>query len=124
MPSNLFLSDRGASSCVNAIGAQLNSGFLDIYAGAQPADANSATSAGNYLLAEFTFSSVAGAAVGSTWTTNPIAATTCASSGIASFYRAYTSSRATVMDGSVSTSGADFNLNTNNFTQGIKVSVT
>jgi len=124
MPSNLFLSDRGASTCVNAIGNQLNSGFLDIYAGTQPADANTATSGSNYILAEFTFSSVAGAAVGSTWTTNPIAATTCTSTGVASFYRAYTSSRATIMDGSVSTSGADFNLNTNNFRQGIKVTVT
>ncbi len=124
MASNLFISDRAASTCVNAVGRQLNSGFIDIYAGPQPSDANTDTSGSNYVLAELTFSSVAGSAVGSTWTTNPINATTCTSTGIATFYRAYTSSRAAVMDGSVSTSGADFNLNTNNFRQGIRVSIT
>ncbi len=124
MPSNLFLSDRAASTCVTKIGNQLNSGFLDIYAGTQPVDANTNTTSSEYILAEFTFSSVAGSAVGSTWTTNPMNATTCTSTGIATFYRAYSSSRAAIMDGSVSTASADFNLNTNSFKQGIRVSVT
>jgi len=126
MASNLFLSNRGASTGITAIGTQLNSGFIDIYAGTQPADANTNTTGTEFILAELTFSSAAGAAVTSTWTAAfaNTGATTATSTGIATFYRAYTSSRAAILDGSVSTASADMNFNTNNIVAGVSVAVT
>ncbi len=126
MASNLFLSNRGASTGIANIGAQLNAGFIDIYAGTQPADANSNTTGSEFILAELTFSSVAGATVTSTFTAAfaNSGATTATSTGIATFYRAYSSSRAAIIDGSVSTASADMNFNTNSIASGVSVSVT
>ena len=125
MPSNLFQSNTSAATALAAIGVQLNSGFIDIYAGSsQPLDANSNTTASHYLLAELAFAAGAGTAAASTWTAAAITATTATSSGIALFYRAISSSRVVQIDGSVSTAAADMNFNTNNFAQGASVSVT
>ena len=126
MPSNLFQSNSSAATALAAIGVQLNSGFIDIYAGSsQPLDANSNTTASHFLLAELAFSAGAGTTAGSsTWTAAAITATTATSSGIALFYRAVSSSRVVQIDGSISTATADMNFNTNNFAQGASVSVT
>lgn len=125
MPSNLFQSNTSAATALAAIGVQLNAGFIDIYAGAaQPADANSNTSASHYILAEIAFSTTAGSSASSTWTAAAMVATTATSTGIALFYRAISSSRVVQIDGSVSTAGADMNFNTNNFAQGASVQVT
>ena len=126
MASNLFLSNQGASTGIAAIGAQLVNGFIDIYAGTQPADANTNTTGSEFILAELTFSSVAQTPLSSTWTAafKNAGATTATSTGIATFYRAYSSSRATVLDGSVSTNSADMNFNTNNVVIGVSVAVT
>jgi hypothetical protein len=125
MPSNLFQSNTSASTALAAIGVQLNSGFIDIYAGSsQPADANTNTTASHFLLAELAFGGTAGTAASSTWTANAITATTATSSGIALFYRAVSSSRVVQIDGSISTAASDMNFNTNNFAQGASVSVT
>ena len=124
MPSNLFISDQAASTCIDKIGKQLDQGFLDVYAGTQPADANTNTTASEYILAQYNFAFNAGTAVGSTWTANAINSTIASSTGIATFYACYSSGHALIMYGSVSTSGADFNLNTNNIIQGIHLSIT
>ena len=125
MPSNLFQSNTSAATALASIGVQLNSGFIDIYAGSsQPLDANSNTTASHYLLAELAFAAGAGTAAASTWTAAAITATTATSSGIALFYRAISSSRVVQIDGSISTATADMNFNTNNFAQGASVSVT
>jgi hypothetical protein len=125
MASNLFQSNTSAATALAAIGVQLNSGFIDIYAGSsQPLDANSNTTASHYLLAELAFGATAGTAASSTWTANAITATTATSSGIALFYRAVSSSRVVQIDGSISTAASDMNFNTNNFAQGASVSVT
>lgn len=126
MASNLFLSNQGASTGINAIGAQLAGGFIDIYAGTQPADANTNTSASEFILAEMSFSTTPGTVVTSTFTAQlkNSGATTATSTGIATFYRAYTSSRAAVLDGSVSTASADMNFNTNSIVSGVSVAVT
>ena len=124
MASNLFISNQGASSAIQALGLQLNGGFIDLYAGTQPADANTNTTGSEYILAEITFSTTAGSAVSSTWTANNMVATTATSTGICTFYFAYSSSRARVMTGTVSTASADMNFNTNNIVSGVSVSVT
>ena len=125
MPSNLFQSNTSAATALAAIGVQLNSGFIDIYAGSsQPLDANSNTTASHYLLAELAFAAGAGTAAASTWTAAAITATTATSSGIALFYRAVSSSRVVQIDGSISTASADMNFNTNNFALGASVQVT
>jgi hypothetical protein len=125
MPSNLFQSNTSAATALAAIGVQLNSGFIDIYAGSsQPLDANSNTTASHYLLAELAFAAGAGTAAASTWTAAAITATTATSFGIALFYRAVSSSRVVQIDGSISTASADMNFNTNNFALGASVQVT
>lgn len=117
-------SNTSAATGLAAVGVQLNSGFIDIYAGAQPATANTNTTGSNWLLAELAFSSVAGSAASSTWTAGSITATTAVSSGIAVFYRAVSSSRVVQIDGTVSTAAAGMIFNTNNFAQGASVAVT
>jgi hypothetical protein len=125
MPSNLFLSNVGASTALNNLGVQFNSGFIDIYAGTQPANANTNTTGSEFILAEVSFCSAAQASlVSSTWTAQFLGATTATSTGIATFYRAITSSKVVVLDGSVSTAAADMNFNSNNFATGVSVQVT
>ena len=97
MASNLFISNQAGSTGIAAIGAQLNGGFIDLYAGTQPADANTNTSGSEYILAEITFSTTAGSAASTTWTAASMVATTATSTGICTFYFAYSSSRARVM---------------------------
>jgi len=124
MASNLFVSNQGASTAIAALGTQLNAGFIDIYAGTQPASANVNTTGAEFILAEVTFANPAGTIASSTFTASALAATTATSTGIATFYRAYSSSRAAIIDGSVSTAAADMNFNTNNVVPGVSVSVT
>ena len=125
MPSNLFQSNTSAATALAAIGAQFNAGFIRIYGGdVQPANANTNTSAANYILAEIAFSTVAGSSASSTWTAASMVATTATSTGIALFYRAVSSSQVVQIDGTVSTAGADMNFNTNNFALGASVQVT
>ncbi len=122
--TTLNQSNTSAATALAAFGVQLNAGFIDFYASTQPADANTNTTGANWLLAEVAMSTIAGAAVGSTWTANLPTATTATSSGICVFYRAVSSSRVVQLDGAVSTAGADMNFNSNNFAQNASVSVT
>jgi len=122
-----MISNQAASSAVGNFGIQLNGGALCLYAGTQPANANTNTSGTDYIVAELPFSTVAGSVVTSTFTaaTTAVLATTAAiSTGISTFYAAYSSTRSRVAYGSVSTAGADLNFNTNNVVQGVSVTVT
>src|SRR5690242_17330892 len=124
----VMISNQAASSAVQNLGKQLDAGALCLYAGTQPANANTNTSGTDYIVAELPFSTVAGATVTSTFTaatTGALATTAAISTGIATFYAAYSSSRARVMFGSVSSgSASDLNFNTNNVVQGVSVTVT
>jgi hypothetical protein len=122
--ANVFLSNVGASTGLNAVGTQFNAGFIALFSGAQPATANTNTSASNTLVAEVAFSSVAGSAAASTWTANALTATTAIANTTVVFFRATSSSRVAIIDGNVSTVGADMNFNTNNFASGASVAVT
>lgn len=91
-----------------------NAGLLRIYDGTPPANANTALS-GNNLLAELTCGSpFAPAASSGALTANSITQDSSANAtGTATFYRVYKSDGTTVAaQGTVSTSGADLNLNT------------
>lgn len=113
MALNPKLSNAGANAAADAACALCNSGFLDIYDGAQPATADTAVGA-QVKLARLTFSATAfAAAVAGVATANALGADASAdATGTASWFRACTSAGAAVFDGSVGTSGANLNLNT------------
>lgn len=100
------------------------SGFLRIYDGTPPADADTALS-GNTMLAELNLSSsFAASASGGVLTANSISDETSApATGTATFFRIVTSAGAAVVQGSVGTSGADLNLATVSISAGASVSV-
>ena len=135
MANTPFFSTATVVAGMSAVVALLNTGFLEIYAGTQPTDANTALSGQTLLSGGMTFAAtafgtpVATGVAGSrvvTATANPIVSdTSAAATGTAAWFRAYKSDGVTgVMDGSVGTSGCDLNLNTTAIVQYATVSVT
>jgi len=135
MANNPYFADATTIASVNAVTVLLNSGYLEIYNGAQPTDANTAIGSQTLLSNGLRFSSTAfGAATASgsagskvvTATANSITTdTSAAATGTASWFRAYKSDGTTVvMDGSVGTAGCDLNLNTTSIVSGGTVAVT
>ena len=96
-------------------------GLLRIYDGSRPATGGAATT----LLAELTFSdpSAAGAAAGVLTFSAITADASANATGTATWFRIVTSAAAFVLDGSVSTAGADINFNTTSIVTGANVSV-
>lgn len=133
MALNPFFADATAIASVSAITGLCNTGKLEIYNGAQPADANTAVTT-QAVLATLTLGVTAfGAPVASgaapnrivTATANAIASVTAGASGTAAWFRQYASNGTTVIfDGSVGTAGCDLNLNTTAIVSGANVSVT
>lgn len=114
MALNTQLSNTAVNAQADALAALLNSGYLRIYSGTQPATADTALS-GNTLLAELRFGATAfGAAAAGLLTANAITADSAAdATGTAGFFRAFKSDGTTVvMDGSVGTSAANMILAT------------
>lgn len=112
----MALNTQLANATVNGQGdnlsARLNSGFLRIYDGTQPATADTAVSS-QTLLAELTFSATAAPATSNGLITfNSITSDTSANAtGTPTWFRAVQSNGTTVvMDGSVGASGANLNL--------------
>lgn len=105
-----------------AIDAGAGPGKLRIYNGSRPATGSTATT----LLAELTFSDPSAAAASSgVLTFSAITADASAdASSDATWCRVVDSTGAHVLDGSVGTSGADYNLNTVTITAGVQVSCT
>lgn len=125
----MALNPKLSNVCVNAeadaTAALLNNGYLRIYAAAQPATADTATS-GQTLLAELRFNATAfGAAVAGVATANALTADSSAdATGTAAWFRALKSDGTTVIyDGSVGTSGCDLNLNSVAIQIGAAVSI-
>jgi hypothetical protein len=126
MASNLYLANVSANAEADALAALLNNGYLRIYSGTQPANADTALS-GNTLLAELRFGATAfPAAVAGVLTANAITADTSAdATGTATFFRCFKSDGTTVvLDGSVGTATADLILNSTAIQLGAQVSVT
>jgi hypothetical protein len=112
----MALNTQLANATVNGQGdnlsARLNSGFLRIYDGTQPATADTAVST-QVLLAELTFSATAApATVNGLITFNTITSDSSANAtGTPTWFRAVQSNGTTVvMDGTVGASGANLNL--------------
>lgn len=120
------LANAQASRAADAVCVRLNNGYLRIYDGTQPTDADTAVGA-QVLLAELRWNATAfGAASNGVATANAITADSSANaSGTASWFRALESDGTTaVFDGSVGTSGANINLNSVAISSGAAVSVT
>lgn len=119
MAKNTQLANATVNGQANDMAARCNGGFLRVYDGAQPADADTAVTS-QVLLAELSFGNPAfGAAVAGVITANPIAADSDANnSGTATWFRAVSSNGTTVVfDGSVGTANANMILPTVNISQ-------
>ena len=98
---------------------------LRIYNGTRPANANTAITS-QTMLVELTCNATAfaAAASGGVLTANAISSGTAAATGTASWFRLWQSNGTTaIMDGDVSTAGADLNLNNTSIATGQTVSV-
>ncbi len=126
MALNTKMSDTAVNAEANALAALANSGYLRIYDGSQPANANTAVSTQN-LLAELRFGATAfGGASAGVLTANAITDDSDAdATGTAAWFRVLKSDGTTVLwDGSVGTSGCNLNLNSVAIQQHAQVSVT
>jgi hypothetical protein len=121
----LSLAVARRNALLDAYGAQFNSGFLRLYSGTVPTDADTALGA-QVLLGTLTFGSTAfGAAAAGSMTAAAITQDSAAdATGTASFYRAFKTDGTTVIEqGAVGTSGAELNLNTTSIVIGGPIQV-
>ena len=126
MAADTRITNAGASAMCDALVDQLDNGYLRIYDGTIPTNADTAVGA-QVLLAELRFNATAfGAASNGVATANAFTADASANAtGTASWFRALASNGATVIcDGTVGTSGEDLNLNTTAIVTGAAVNVT
>ena len=112
------LRNARADAITSAAGA---SALLKIYDGTRPATGGATTTLLATLTCNATF---AGAASTGVLTLNSISSATAVASSTATWFRLTTSGGTFVMDGNVSTSGSDLNLNTVTIVSGGTVSVT
>lgn len=125
MALNPQLANVAASAAADAVCALANTGYLRIYDGTQPANADTALGA-QVLLAELRFGATAfGAAANGVATANAITADASANaSGTASWFRVLKSDGTTALwDGSVGTATANLILNSVAISSGAAVSV-
>ena len=127
MANNLKRANAAVNEEASRIGTLANSGKLRIYAGTQPATADTAIDGGNILLAELTMNAAAfGSPTAGLMSAAAITADSSANAdGTATWFRLWQSNGTTpLMDGTVGTSGCDLNLNSVAIQQGGTVSVT
>ena len=107
------VSNAGVNAAVDALAALANTGYLRLYDGAQPTNADTAVGA-QVLLAELRLNATAfGASSAGVATAGAITSDTDANAtGTAAWFRVLKSDGTTVLwDGSVGTSGCDLNIN-------------
>jgi len=124
MPSNLKYSNGTRNAQQVGLITYAGSGALiNIYAGGQPANANTAIS-GQTLLVTLTVSGSFGTDSNGTITLSAVTNGTAVATGTAAFFRITQSNGTTVvMDGSVATSDADLVLNNTSIATGQVVSI-
>ena len=124
MASNLKYSNGTRSAQQNGLITYAGSNALiNIYAGSQPANANTAIS-GQTLLVTLTVTGTFGTDSNGTITLSSVANGTAVATGTAAFFRITQSNGTTVvMDGSVATSDADLVLNNTSIATGQVVSI-
>lgn len=126
MALNPKYSNAAVNAEADALARLLDNGYLRVYSGTQPANADAALS-GNTLLAEARFGATsAPAAVAGLLTFNAFTPdSSIDATGTASFYRAFKSDGSTVvMDGTVGTGTHDMVVNSTAFQAGAQFSVT
>jgi len=124
--NNFKRSNEAVNAEASAVCALLNTGYLRIYDGTQPANPNTAVGA-QVLLAELRFGATAfGAPTNGVAAANAITSDAAANAtGTASWFRALKTDGSTpVFDGSVGTSGSDLNLSTVSIVANAVVDVT
>jgi hypothetical protein len=115
-----------ATAAQSAVADQLGGGSLVVYSGTPPTGPNEALS-GNTVLATFTFAAATAWSAPSAGVQNldiPTATVTAAASGTATFFRILSSGAVALIQGTVGTSGQDFNLSSTTITSGDNVSIT
>jgi hypothetical protein len=126
MANNPKFANVTVNAEADALARLLDNGYLRLYSGSQPTNADTALGA-QVLLAELRFNATsAPAASAGVLTFNAITSDTSAdATGTAAFYRALKSDgTSVVMDGSVGTSSADLVLNSTAIQSGAQVDVT
>lgn len=126
MANNLKISTTAVNAQADALSDLLDNGYLRIYDGTQPANANTAITS-QVLLAELRFNATAApAASGGVLTMNSITQDSSANNtGTATWFRALKSDGSTVVfDGSVGTASCDLNLGSTSIASGASVAVT
>lgn len=126
MALNPQLSNTAANAAADAVCALANSGYLRVYSGSQPANADTAVST-QTLLAELRFGATAfGAAVAGVATANAITSDTSAdATGTAAWFRVLKSDGTSALwDGSVGTSSANLVFATTSFVANAQIDVT
>lgn len=124
MANELKLSNAAANAQADALARLLDGGYLRIYSGTKPSNADTATA--ETLLAELRYSNPsAPAASAGVLTMSAITKDSSArASGAAAWFRSMGSDGTTVvLDGTVGTAGCDLNLNSVNIAVGAEVSV-
>lgn len=101
------------------------SAIFNLYAGTQPADTSAATTAANAIVAALAFPSTNafGTAAAGVITANTITSDSSAAGGSANWFSITKSTGLRVIDGSIGTSGADLNLNSQTITTGAAVAI-
>jgi hypothetical protein len=126
MANNPLVYDSPTETMINAFTALLNSGYIEVYTGSQPAVDGSLSGT---LLATLDFGATAFAnatasGTGGSAVANAISSGTAGNTGTAGYFALVTSGSSTVGTGSVGTSGADLNFNTLAIVSGAIVSCT
>lgn len=126
--SHQFVTTLEGVSTTAGLVEQIGGGTLVIYSGTPPTGADEALS-GNTALATFTLSAAGSQTVGGStpWqVTLAFSATTVTASatGTATFFRILNSGSTSLIQGTVGTSGADWNLSSTGITSGDNVSIT
>ena len=126
MALNPKRTDEAANAACDAMAALLDTGYLRIYDGTQPATAATAITT-QVLLAELRYGATAfGAAAAGVATANAITSDSAANNtGTASWFRALKSDgTSVVMDGTVGTADADCIIDSTSISAGVTVAVT
>jgi len=118
---NDTLANSRADQITAARDAGAGAGLIRIYDGVRPAKGGAATT----LLAELTFSDPSSpSAASGVLTASTITGANAVATGTATWYREVDSNGLFVLDGDVSTSGSDLNLNTVSIVVGNPVNIT
>lgn len=124
MATNSQYSTAARNAAADAIAALCNTGYLRLYDGSQPANANTAITS-QTMLAELRFASTAfGAAASGIATAAAIASVAAAASGTVTWFRALKSDGTSVVfDGSVGTATANLIMNAVAISSGATVAI-